>query len=463
MKSQVNKTSDRECIRLYHMEINALAGYIIAEAGVLSARMLGLTSITYTDILILSLVVNFTTLFFIIYLKTGKDISNRLIQLFFLIQLIIYISMYSIAVIQANEFRNLLLVYAMLAVCSLLPFATGLEAFMVSLTSVIAHIGATYIAIHSLRQQGNFIHDLVYTLSFCPAIAMIIYVSRQINIQKFKIHNSMNLVEDMNRKLVVINHELENTNRIASEEINLAASLQKSILPELPDSIEGWDIALSFRPKYGVSGDIYDFYMDRTKLNGMAVFDVSGHGVSSALLTMIVKPMAYRLFSHMKDRPLTEIIREVNASVSRETSRLNDFITCVMLRFAGDSAEYVSAGHPDPCIRRGNSGQVEIVGKNDISYKGEPIGINMSNIQPTSIIFAVAPGDTLLLFTDCILESRNRLNEVYGRERLMMSLSRAPDGSSDEILEYMLHEFSLFTDGVEITDDFTVIVAKKIS
>ena len=71
--------------------------------------------------------------------------------------------------------------------------------------------------------------------------------------------------------------------------------------------------------------------------------------------------------------------------------------------------------------------------------------------------------DLLLLFTDCILDARNPRKERYGLERLMKSLGEAPDGSAEEILDFILAKFNAFVKDVELRDDFTVILAKKTS
>jgi serine phosphatase RsbU (regulator of sigma subunit) len=56
-----------------------------------------------------------------------------------------------------------------------------------------------------------------------------------------------------------------------------------------PPVVSGWDIAFTSRPKSGVSGDFYDFYTNGDKLEGLSLFDVSGHGVAPALITILSK------------------------------------------------------------------------------------------------------------------------------------------------------------------------------
>jgi len=257
--------------------------------------------------------------------------------------------------------------------------------------------------------------------------------------------------------------ELEMSNEIAAIEMELAANMQKMLLPPVPAGIEQWDIAMSFVPKYGASGDFYDFYYSGKQLQGIALFDVSGHGVSSALITMMVKPVTFRIFNAMKDESLEKIINLVNDHISHDLSRLDNFVTSILVRMTGNRVEYVNAGHPDLLHRAHATGEVRIINNGENNFRGEPLGLAINHHRPSVISFSVGKNDVLLLFTDCILDARNQRKERYGMDRLMKSLADAPDGSAAEILDFLLARFNLFVRDIELRDDFTVIVAKKTS
>lgn len=257
--------------------------------------------------------------------------------------------------------------------------------------------------------------------------------------------------------------ELEMSNEIAAIEMELAANMQKMLLPPVPVNIEQWDIAMTFVPKYGASGDFYDFYYSGKRLQGIALFDVSGHGVSSALITMMVKPVTFRIFNAMQGEGLDRVMNMVNEHISQDLSRLDNFVTCVLVRMTGDGVEYVNAGHPDLLHRSRKTGEVRIVNDGGRIFRGEPLGLAINMHKPSVVRFTAEQGDLLLLCTDCILDARNQRKERYGVDRLMKSLAGAPEGSAAEVLDFLLARFNSFVRDVELRDDFTVIVAKKTS
>jgi len=256
--------------------------------------------------------------------------------------------------------------------------------------------------------------------------------------------------------------DIEYRSEMARAEMELAGHIQKHLLTPLPEKIEGWEIALAFQPRVGASGDFYDFYVRNSHLKGIALFDVSGHGVSSALITMIIKPVTYRLFNSMAGESLETIINLVDRHICSDLERLDNYVTCVLLRFEGDSVEYVNAGHPDILHKVRSTGEVRSAGEDSgKTYRGEPLGVGLDHRHPSTVQFRVMKGDILLIFTDCILDAQNRRNERYGIERLMESLRAAPDGSAAEILDFIISRFFSFVYKGDLKDDLTVILVKR--
>ncbi|OHD68203.1 MAG: hypothetical protein A2W19_11880 [Spirochaetes bacterium RBG_16_49_21] len=443
------------------MSINALIGYLIVEINVLLARFLGIISMQYADIFLLATIVNGGTIAFIIILSNINYLSRRASNRIFYAEFLLYLSIYTIGVIKLNEFRLIGLVFVLVALTIELPYTDYKESLFISIGSALVQVAASYYAIYYLNQKGSFNEELFYTISFLPILIILSYVAHQITEQRNKINSDKQSLADMNARLVDINTALERTNMIAQQEIELAAHVQKLLLPHVPEKVNGWDIAISFKPKYGVSGDFYDFYFNNNLLRGMAIFDVSGHGVSSSLITIIVKPITYRIFNKMEGESLTDIVVQVNENVSAEISLLEHFISCILLRFSENAVEYVNAGHPDLLFRNGKSGVVSVINAVAEYGRGGPIGIRLSNYKPAFTRFDIGKGDVLLLYTDCIVESKNSHKERYGFTRLISSLSDAPDGTSQDILTYLLDKFSIFLENEELNDDFTVIVVKK--
>jgi len=265
----------------------------------------------------------------------------------------------------------------------------------------------------------------------------------------------------LTNRFLATHRELENENEIANNEIALAAHVQKMLLTPPPADIDRWDIAVVFRPKYGAAGDFYDFYYTESHLDGIALFDVSGHGMSSALITMMVKPVTMRAFKSSDGERLDAIMNTVNRQMTGDLAQLNNYVTCVLLRFRENVVEYVNAGHPDILHRNGGTRKVRIIDNGGSDFRGEPLGFGINQVNPSTVSLTIGTDDVLLLFTDCLVESRNSRNERYGMDRVIDSLGAAPAGPASAILDFMLERFYSFTAEIGLKDDLTVIVAKK--
>ena len=442
------------------MTVNVLSGYLIVEINCVLAHYLGLTSMGYRDILILSIIVDGGTLICILILARIEKLSRVSFLLFFAAELLLFISTFSIVVYKLQEIRTLALVYSMVAIMILLPLSSYKESLLISLSSITVYIASSYFAIYYGGQHGVFIKELYYTISFIPILIITSYVAYQISTQRKTIQTDQKLLREMNDALRKTNMDLERTNTIARNEMELAANVQGLILPPAPANVENWDIALRFKPMFGASGDFYDFYVKDGQLQGISLFDVSGHGISSALVTMIVKPITFRKFTGMRGESLDAVVRQVDEQVSREMVRLDNYMSCVMLRCNGDRVEYVNAGHPD-ILRRKNNGDVSIIEAEGRKFRGIPIGLNIVHKAPEAITFNIENGDALLLYSDGILYSKNPRNEMYGAARLASSLKDAPGGTAEAMLDFIVQRFYSFSEGVEMNDDFTLILIKR--
>ncbi len=452
---------DRMRKRLINMNINALTGYVIVEISAVVARALHLTAISYADILVLALIADAGTLVFLLLLYRMRNMTRLMEKVFFLSEFLLFFVMFSIVLYKVGEFRIVGLVYALVAITFELPFTTVAETVTISSGSVVAQFAMTYYAIKVAGQPGSFVEELVYICCFLPTMVIIVYVARQINIQKDRIYASRRTVEEMNFTLLRANSQLEKASQIQEIEMELATRVQRSFLPSVPKGLYGWDLALAFFPKYGVSGDFYDFYCRGDKLLGLSIFDVSGHGISSALLTMLTKPIVYHEFNRMQGFSLCSIIKSVNDRITAEFERLENFITGIILRFDDNSVEYVNAGHTDLLLKKAATRAVRAVEAEGMRFRGEPIGLNNFNIMCKVLRFTVAKGDHLVLFTDCLVESTDADGFMYGKQRLIDSLRGAPEGTAQDMLDHLMGGFRDFVKDGQINDDLTVIVARR--
>lgn len=268
-------------------------------------------------------------------------------------------------------------------------------------------------------------------------------------------------MEAVNENLLNTNNALENARRQADLDMKIAANLQMALFPLRAPRVKGWDIAFTFMPKSGVSGDLFDFYSDGEQLRGVILFDVSGHGIASGLITMIARTVIRRHFNQGWDKGLSTVLRNINADLIEEIGSSDFYLTGLILRFKEDMVEYVNASHPDIYIKKGNAVQRINPAGESVDFKSFFLGCHDMASEAKVVKFKYKKGCTLIITTDCIYESKNASGEQYNDSRLEKSLRDAPDGKSKEILEYLLRNFQDFTRSSELDDDLTVIVMKQ--
>jgi serine phosphatase RsbU (regulator of sigma subunit) len=441
------------------MSINALIGYVLVGVVTVVSSLLDLAPLSLRNIGILSAFVNGMTLAFIILLWRHRSISDRSIRIVFISELVTYLLIFGVVVFLLKEARFVTLFYALIAITIELPFTTVIENLMISLGTMVVQITVSYIAIFHLGQSGTFHREVFFALCIAPVYLTIAVVSRQINKQRTRIETGRLALSDANDQLLRANEYLEKEQTITNNEITLAAHVQRSFFSEPPTNLSDWDIALYFRPLYGVSGDFYDFYSKDGKLKGISLFDVSGHGLSSALYTMLLKPTIGRLFNRMGHFNLGKVLMQVNNSITREFSEFQNYITGIVLRIEDDTVEYVNAGHPDMYLRKSATRSTRKIDFPKVKVKGEPLGLS-EDFPYRSYVFKVEHGDALLLFTDCLIEGCNAENKEYGLECIRSSFGNAIDGSAADILNQVMVSFFSHS-GPVLQDDLTVIVAVR--
>lgn len=237
------------------------------------------------------------------------------------------------------------------------------------------------------------------------------------------------------------------------KELALAAKIQEDFLPKESPKCDNFDITGSNVPCYQVGGDYYDFIpIDDDRL-GIVIADVSGKGVSASLLMASLRAaLQSELYPKYK---IEEMACKLNDFVHRSSSP-NSFITfffCELDKKTGE-LKYINAGHNPPIVLD-NKGKV---------YRMESCGLCLGMFP--SVDYEVQkmklnPGDTAVLFTDGITESRNKDNKEFDEERLIKLLQKNIKLSAPKLLEKINHEVEKFTTGTDPMDDMTLVIIKR--
>lgn len=267
-------------------------------------------------------------------------------------------------------------------------------------------------------------------------------------------------VKDRTKELSELNAKLEQINADAARDMKMAVFVQQSFYPRKAPILDEYEIAYVFKPMAGVSGDLYDFFNTGKVLDGIALFDVSGHGISSGLVTMLSKSIINREFENGLNEKLSTVMYNINDKICEAKGDIENYLTGILLRFRGNSVDYVNAGHPSLLFRNGG-GKVVEASVPGSSATGSLVGMRYLPVEYKTTRFNMHSGDALLLYTDCLQESRNLNGEEYTSSRVMESFSKASSSNAQQKLKAILNDFNDFTKDVPLKDDLTVIVIVK--
>lgn len=278
-------------------------------------------------------------------------------------------------------------------------------------------------------------------------------------------------VAEKTKDLMLKNKILTKQQQIQMRDMKMAELVQKSFYKAKAPSSEEWDCAFYFKPMASVSGDVYDFYTNKKngKFLGCSLFDVSGHGVASGLVGILSKYLAGQAFKSYSEKKLEEMLKSFNKALTEAKGMVENYLTGVFIRTNENKIEYVNAGHPDVLIKKSDE-KVQCLGKNNKNFRGSFIGIEGLPSDFKTVYEEVTHNSYLLLYTDCLTESRNLMGFELEQPILKKLFEKAcnPEKlensevfpTAKQVLNSILEAFELFTEGVPLKDDLTVIVLK---
>lgn len=252
---------------------------------------------------------------------------------------------------------------------------------------------------------------------------------------------------------IALTEEAAERRRMAAE-LELARRIQVALLPDALPAVPGWRLHAGNIPSRGVSGD---FYQVVPRADGrelvFVVADVSGKGMAASLLTASLEAL---LATPLEEgRPPEEMAARVSRLLHRRTPP-EKYATAFLAvaEPATGALTYTSAGH-NPALLLRAGGAVE-----RLSVGGPPIGL-LPQAEYGAGRLEMASGDTLLLYTDGIVEAADPDDEEYGLERLeALAVARRHEEPA-VIAQAIEAEVEAFVRGVPIADDRTVVIARR--
>jgi serine phosphatase RsbU (regulator of sigma subunit) len=238
-------------------------------------------------------------------------------------------------------------------------------------------------------------------------------------------------------------------------ELEIAAAIQRSLLPPALALGPGWRAAAACRTARHVGGDFYAALPGPEPGTGAILYgDVSGKSVPGALLMMAAKEVFHSLA--LSDPDPEELFRLANLRLYDLQRRSFVALGYFALRPDGRGLRYLVAGQPQPLVRRGD-GRVEALPLPDHRL---PLGaLRDGGYAPLEV--ALAPGEVLLATSDGVVEARSPAGEFFGDERLAAALAAAaPD--PDAAVAAVLAAVDEFCRGHEPYDDLTVVALGRV-
>jgi serine phosphatase RsbU (regulator of sigma subunit) len=248
------------------------------------------------------------------------------------------------------------------------------------------------------------------------------------------------------RQVQVMEHE-----RI-EQELRTAQNIQRAFLPrEVPD-LPGWQLAPYYLPAREVGGDFYDFLLFEDGRLGLIIGDVTGKGIPAALVMTATRTML-RTAAQEKADP-GKVLARVNDLLypDMETGM---FATCfyALLDPASGKLRYANAGH-EPPYRRSDGHASELWAT------GMPLGM-MPGTQYEEYETILSPGESLLFYSDGLVEAHNPAREMFGFPRLMAYIGEHPGGP--ELIAFLLDKLTGFTgSNWEQEDDVTMMALRRL-
>jgi sigma-B regulation protein RsbU (phosphoserine phosphatase) len=245
-------------------------------------------------------------------------------------------------------------------------------------------------------------------------------------------------------------------------ELEIASEVQTQLFPRCAPEVPGLELFGECRAARSVSGDYYDYFKLGEERVCLVLGDVSGKGISAALLMAVIQS-ALRAQFHNGGPPTggpggtllstAEVVSRLNRQLFESTPR-EKYATFFFAVYdaATRSLTYTNAGHPPPVLLR--QGKVE-----RLEAGGTVVGL-FSPMPYEQAEIKVQPGDLLLAFTDGITEPENTYGEEFGEDRMLEVVQRAADAAPQVLVEEIYRSVSDWTGSPELQDDMTLLVAK---
>lgn len=233
----------------------------------------------------------------------------------------------------------------------------------------------------------------------------------------------------------------------------IAAEIQGIILPKNLPEFGKVSLGARMVPAIGVNGDYFDVIQTRRDRVLLAVGDMAGKGLASALVMVMVRSILHLVAN--TDKSVATMLSWINRGVTGEIN-IDHYATLGLLsvNLVTGELEYASASHQSLLVYRADAGAIE-----SVEMKSIPIGVERGTVFPQETL-RLKKGDILLMYTDGVVEAMNGQGKQFGRKNLGLSLMKSRDLSARDMAARIHSDLAEFIGQARRHDDQTVFVMK---
>jgi phosphoserine phosphatase RsbU/P len=250
--------------------------------------------------------------------------------------------------------------------------------------------------------------------------------------------------------------ELSSRHRSIQRDLEMAARVQKSLLPSGMPEVEGFCLTGFYEPSTALGGDYYDFFEKPGELV-ILVADVSGHGVQAALSSMLLKAF-FQEAAARADGPL-RLLEELNLRLARFLpSTMYACAVSLWITPGKQQLRIANAGMPHPIVLRAASERVD-----ELAMSGLPLAL-LPDVMPNAYDYReleLHSGDVMLLTSDGLGDIRNPQDRFFHDGPLPRALSELRGKKGPAVIEGLMQCATSFRAGVASPDDVCIVSLTK--
>jgi len=268
------------------------------------------------------------------------------------------------------------------------------------------------------------------------------------------------LLRDYNKQLTrKLEQNLEKNSEFSNlrAELELTKLLQRLLLPRDIPKQQGFDIAFSYTAAERLAGDYIDIISLKNEIL-FSLFDVAGHGVSSAMVMTIMRSLVHAHIDKLGDPYF--VIDLINNVLTAELMK-QKYVTAALLYLNPDNnfCSFFRCGAAPLLVFKAKTESFEHINPDGILLGA--FDINTVFNEMDSKQFYCEAGDVIILYSDGLVDLHYKNTDFFGEERLKEAIVRAKDLSSQKIADEINEAIVDFSNGRKLSDDISFIVIKK--